>query len=157
MRVSDADDVERVGEIVHPDHPEDGGVLAERLRLFPPGCLVLEGERGVEGYAVAHPWRFGRPPKLNTLLGALPAGADTFYLHDLALLPAARGGRWGSAAVDRLAAVAETAGLRTLSLVAVGGSAGFWRRHGFAPVLQPDAAAALASYQGASFMARELS
>src|SRR6201994_4413876 len=83
--------VENVGDAVHPDYPEDRDIIGERLRLYPEGCLVLDGEQGVRGYAVAHPWVFGRPPSLNTLLGQLPARADTFYIHDLALMPDARG------------------------------------------------------------------
>ncbi len=42
-----------------------------------------------------YPWRFGQPPKLNMRLHRLSDDADTFYIHDVAILPAARGGGAG--------------------------------------------------------------
>ncbi len=156
MRAADLVGVERVADAVHPDHPEDAAVLAERLQLHPAGCLVLDGEQGIRGYAVAHPWRFGRPPPLNTPLGGLPARPDTFYIHDLALLPDARGDGAGASAVDLLARQAAAEGFTNISLVAVGGSQRFWRRNGFKVVEREETRAALASYGRADFMERVL-
>jgi GNAT superfamily N-acetyltransferase len=156
MAWGDLPAVERVGEAVHPDFPEDAAIAAERLRLYPAGCLVLEGGRGVQGYAVAHPWLFGRPPPLNTALGRLPVRADTFYIHDLAIAPGARGGGLGTTAVDLLAQQARRDAFASLSLVAVGRSAPFWRRNGFAAADHEAARAALETYAGAIFMARTL-
>ena len=55
------------------------------------GTRLLELDGVASGYILTHPWRFKALPALNALLGAIPADADTFYVHDLALLPAARG------------------------------------------------------------------
>ena len=131
MTQADLGSVERVGDAVHLDHPEDATIIAERLRLYPAGCLVLDGDKGVQGYAVAHPWLFGRPPYLNTQLGHLPLRADTFYIHDLAITPDVRGGGTGTKAVDLLVHHARSASFTNISLVAVGGSPRFWRRNGF--------------------------
>lgn len=155
MTQADLPSVERVGEAVHPDYPEDANIVAERLRLYPQGCLVLEDADGIQGYAVAHPWLFGRPPPLNTTLRRLPDGADTFYIHDLALMPQRRNGGLGAQAVDLLARQARSEALPSMSLVAVGTSPRFWRRNGFVAAQDaPDAA--LASYAGAIFMTRTL-
>jgi N-acetylglutamate synthase-like GNAT family acetyltransferase len=118
---------------------------------------VLEDGAGLQGYAVSHPWRFGAPPQLNSRLGQLPDGADTFYVHDIALLPTVRGMGFGAAIVERLARLAMAAGLRTMSLIAVSGSADFWQRQGFEIVEQPLIRARLLSYGAAAqFMVRRL-
>lgn len=149
-----------VAAVVHPDFPEDVSVFAERLRLWPAGCFVLaaaDDTSPLAGYVVSHPWRAGPPPALNRLLGALPDRADTYYLHDLALLPSARKNGTGAAMVDRLARDAHVRGFATLSLVAVGDSAGFWMRQGFRVVDDPALAEKLASYgASACVMVREL-
>lgn len=143
MVTADLPEVDAVAARVHPDYPEDPAVFAERLALHPAGCLVLDE---VAGYVVSHPWHPGAPPKLNSLLGTIPADAATYYLHDLALLPAARGVGAGAAVVMQLARHAGTLGLSTISLVAVNASEPFWRRLGFAPAaIQPSS---LASYDG---------
>lgn len=131
MTAADLTAVERIGETVHPQYPEDPGVLADRQRLYPEGCFVLMRGQGSHGYAFAHPWRLGQPPKLNTRLDRLPDDADTFYLHDVALLPAARGLGFGDAIVDLLLPQARR--FASWSLIAVGRSAPFWHRHGFMP------------------------
>ena len=70
MTAGDLPLVERIAEVVHPDYPESGDVPAERLSLFPAGCLIAENGQGdVLGYAVSHPGRLGRPPALDSLLG----------------------------------------------------------------------------------------
>jgi ribosomal protein S18 acetylase RimI-like enzyme len=96
-------------------------------------------------------------PALDSLLGALPGDADAYYIHDLALLPGARGGGAASACVDRLAAHARASGFVRMALVAVGNSAGFWRRQGFREAHDEALARKLASYDDAArYMVREL-
>lgn len=149
MRAEDLAAVQAIAEAVHHDFPEDISVFAERLRLAPAGCLMLDGL----GYLISHPWRLDAPPALNSPLGAIPPEADGWYLHDLALLPAARGTGAGRAAVARAIETAQAAGLARMALIAVGGSAPFWARQGF--VETPLPAAKLASYgEGARYMRR---
>ena len=156
MRRSDLDRVEAIAAKVHPNFPEDRDVLADRLRLWPSGCRILEKDGSAAGYLFSHPWSYGGPPALNTRIAALPAAPDTYYLHDLALLPEERGKGFGQALVAALAgAVVPT--FPTLSLVAVNGSAPFWRSCGFAAFDDPALAGKLASYgPDARFMARRL-
>jgi len=157
MSVADLPLVSVLAARIHPDYPEDDAVFAERLRLYPLGCRVLEGEEGLLAYVVSHPWHHLEPPSLNALLGALPSRPSTFYIHDLALAPEARGTRAAGLVVDELADHARKAGLPTMSLIAVNGSAGFWRRHGFEAVQNPLLDSKLRSYgDDARFLARTL-
>ena len=130
--------MEAVAEIVHTDYPEDEAVFIERLALYPAGCFALDGAAGLQGYLISHPWHQGAAPKLNTLLGTVPAERDTYYIHDLALHPAAQGAGAASAIIRRL--LAETVGFRRHALVAVNASVPFWSRHGFRPATGPDIA-----------------
>lgn len=142
---------------IHPNYPEDDAVFAERLRLYPQGCRVLEGEQGLVAYVVGHPWRHLEPPSLNALLGALPSQPSTFYIHDLALAPEVRATGVAGLVVDELTDHARKAELPTMSLIAVNGSAGFWQRHGFEVVQDPLLDSKLRSYgDDARFMARTL-
>lgn len=158
MRDTDLPQVNAVAAAAHPDYPEDAEVFAERLRLYPQGCHVLEGATGaLDGYVISHPWHDAGPPALNSLLHRLPDAPSIFYIHDIALLPSAHGGGAASDIVVRLAEHARAQGFAAMSLVAVGGSAGFWQKHGFAVVEGTVPAAKLASYGGgARLMTRRL-
>ncbi|KAA5612594.1 GNAT family N-acetyltransferase [Rhodovastum atsumiense] len=157
MTAADLDEVERVGDRVHPDYPETAAVFGERLQRYPAGCLVFQGPGSILGYTISHPWRLGQPPKLNVVLGSLPERPDTFYIHDVALLPEARGSGAGGAAVALLTRQAVASGLGNMSLVAVSGASGFWRRHGFDVLETPEIRAKLAEYgESSRFMVRWL-
>jgi GNAT superfamily N-acetyltransferase len=149
--------VEKIAGIVHPGFYEAPEVLAERQRIYHNGGYFLEvGERPA-GYVLSHPWVLGDLPELNTLLGALPEEADTYYIHDLALLPMAR--RIGAASfiVEALAKHARARGFPTMSLVAVNGSRGFWERHEFLAADGPDLMQKLKTYDDtAELMVRRL-
>ena len=96
---------------------------------------------------LSHPWRLGDLPTLNSLLGELPTDADTYYIHDLALLPVAR--RMGAAKfmATVLAKHAAARGFAGMALVAVNGSTEFWTRQGFAPRDLPELTGKLLSYE----------
>lgn len=149
--------VERVADVVHPAYPEDASIFAERLSLYPPGCLVLEINQAIQGYAICYPSLIQHPPPLNTLLGRLPRHPDTFHIHDLALLPSARGAGHAITAIDIFIEQAKALTLPRMSLIAVGKSLNFWRRNGFAIADQTPVRACLATYgDSAIFMTRIL-
>jgi GNAT superfamily N-acetyltransferase len=155
MSAADLAAVSRIAAAVHPDFPEDDAVFAERRDLCPEGCHVLvrgEADLGgaLAGYVLSHPWMSGSCPPLNVRLGALPDAPDTFYIHDLALLPVARGSGAAGAIIDHLRATARDTGFSRLGLVAVNNSTGFWRRQGFESVDGPELDAKLASYGAGS-------
>ncbi|MFL7901123.1 GNAT family N-acetyltransferase [Azospirillum argentinense] len=138
MGPADLDRVMAIAEVVHPDYPEDRAVFAERLALYPEGCAMAEAS-GAEaggpciGYIVMHPGRLGVPPPLDSPLGALPEVPDCLYLHDVALLPAARGLGLGVAALERMNALAARQGFRWLALTSTPGARAFWDAQGFRP------------------------
>ena len=155
MTAADLPMVDRLARAVHPAFPEAPGVAAERLALYSSGCFVLPDADSIAGYAISHPWHFGQPPALDSLLRELPRSPDSYYIHDLALLPAARGTGAGGALVQRLLRQAMAQGLSNLSLVAVNGSVGFWQRHGFTAVQDAAMGPKLQSYgNDACFMVR---
>ncbi|MFA5952431.1 MAG: GNAT family N-acetyltransferase [Hyphomicrobium sp.] len=156
MQTVDLAAVSSLGDLVHVNYPEDAGVFAERLRLYPAGCFLLEGEAGSAiGYAVTHPWHFKKPPELNSMLGALPEPASSYYIHDIALLPAGRGSGAASRLVAAIIAHARETGAPNISLIAVNGSIPFWARHGFEVDADPALDAKLKSYDDdARFMVR---
>lgn len=146
MQPQDLDAVMHIAARVHPHFPEARAVLANKLSLHPGGALVLESGQGPAGYCFAHPWHCTEPPPLDTLLGAIPVGADALYLHDLALLPEAHGAGAGAAAVTLLLAHAALLGFERCALVAVNGSIPYWSRHGFVIMDTPALRTKLASY-----------
>lgn len=149
--------VEAIAALVHPDFPEDTAVFAERQRLYPDGTRFLELGGLPSGYIISHPWRFKALPALNALLGAIPADASTYYLHDLALLNAARGTGAAAMIVGDIINHARAKGFPNISLVAVNGSQPFWHKHGFRVVKVPELAETLASYEvAARFMVKVL-
>lgn len=131
MTARDLAEVQVLADAIHRDHPEDAEIFAERLRLYPQGCLALEEDGRLKGYALSHPWHVGRPPALNALLREIPRDATTYYVHDVALRPEARGRGHAAQAGGWLARHAQEAGFAHLSLVAVNRSQGFWERLGF--------------------------
>jgi ribosomal protein S18 acetylase RimI-like enzyme len=139
-----------IADQVHLSYPEDDDVFAERQRLYPAGCAMLEYDGAPMGYAVTHPWHYGQPPALNVMLGALPDQPSTYYIHDIATLPETRGSGAGSAIVKAVLAHARETGLGNVSLVAVNSSVPFWSRFGFDVVSDPALDAKLRSYDDAA-------
>jgi len=156
MTASDLAQVQALADAIHLDHPEDASIFAERLHLYPQGCFALEENGRLIGYALTHPWHFGKPPALNSRLGEIPPSATTYYVHDVALLPEARGKGYAAQIGERLAAHAAQAGFGNLSLVAVNNSQGFWERLGFRVVHDPGLEDKLLTYgPDAVLMARD--
>lgn len=156
METGDIPSVSAIAQVVHPSFPEDDAVFAERVALYPAGCRILIGEAGApQGYILSHPWR-GAPPKLNSLLRALPA-PDVYYIHDLSVLPDQRGSGAASQVVLDVLEQARGDGLSRAALVAVNHSVPFWSRLGFAIADDPAMQRALGSYgDDARYMVNDL-
>lgn len=149
--------VKRLADIIHPAFPESDAMFANRLALDPRGCEVLDGDDGLKGYVLSHPWLDRSPPPLDAVLAPV-AAPTTYYIHDLALLPETRGSGAGSAIVGLLTAHARANNLPNMTLVAVNNSVHFWQRQGFTVTDDPALSAKLASYgDQARFMTRDLS
>lgn len=129
-----------IADVVHPNYPERPEVFIDRLTIFPAGCfMAIDGQGQALGYAFSHPGTLLRPPPLDTELGSIGEDVDCLYLHDVALLPAARGLGLGAALVQILAQLAERQQLGPVALTAVNGSVPFWQGQGFV-ITDPDSA-----------------
>ncbi len=74
---------------VYPeDLLESADFFLNRLELASATCRVAVRGGSLVGYLVAYPWRSGLPPALNLPLQALPADADSWFVHDCAVAPA---------------------------------------------------------------------
>jgi ribosomal protein S18 acetylase RimI-like enzyme len=111
---------------------ESGEVFARRL-ASPANCsLVLEQGGKVCAYLAAYRSVLGKVTPLHGDFEAAP-GADTLYLHDMAVLPTHAGLGLASALLKPLWAQAVAEGLRHSALVSVQGSQTYWERQGYAP------------------------
>lgn len=156
-KASDLPDIASVGNRIHDGLHEQPEVFAEKFRLFPEGCFVLESEGELAGYGLSHPWRLHQIPPLNALLESLPHAPQCLYLHDVVVLPQARGRGAVAALVEALVEVANKHGLQRLALVSVHNTKAFWARFGFAPVDDDSLAGKLQSYgEVAVYMVRRL-
>jgi GNAT superfamily N-acetyltransferase len=159
MKSGDLDEVVTIAGIGFPNHFEGRACFANRLQVYPKGCLVLAADTAgpLLGYLIAYPWLADAAPALNTLIEGIPVGAKVMYLHDLAILPSARGAGHSRTVVESLAADARDAGWSQLALVAVNDSTAFWERHGFQVRDTPELRITLASYgSDARYMVRRL-
>jgi hypothetical protein len=159
MTAADMPAVHALSDRIHPDFPERPDVLAEKFRLFPRGCFVLDGAHlPIGGYCFSHPWLEGPPPALDTLLATLPDAPDAYYIHDMTVDASLRRMNLASVLVPRLVEIARGIPVDRMMLVSVSGSAPFWTRMGF--YRTADAAlqeAAKAKYgEGAMHMAHDL-
>ncbi|ACA15582.1 GCN5-related N-acetyltransferase [Methylobacterium sp. 4-46] len=143
MRADDLPAVHRIGnEVYPPPLHESLEAVRSRLAFGADFSFVLAAGAQVRGYLAGHPWDESIPP-LNRVL-APPARGSRAFLHDLALLPAARGSGAAREGVARFLARARRHSGRA-ALVAVNASLPFWTRRGFRAA---EAGADLAAYGG---------
>lgn len=153
LRAADMARVEAISDLIHPGLPERLEVLDEKRRLSPGTCLGY-GVREIQGYGIAHPWLFGRIPALDEFLEGLPPEPDCLFVHDVALLPHARGRGAAARYIRLLSDLAPAAGLHGLACVAVYGAERLWSELGFEVVADRDLDAKLRPYGGALYMVR---
>lgn len=145
-----------IAERIHPDLFERPDVFAEKMRLCPDGCRVLVGDEGIVGYGLAHPWKQHQIPPLDCFLASLPDDADCLYVHDVAVLPFARGGV-AAAYIRTLEQLARSSGA-VLALVSVYATRSLWEQFGFRSVTtNAELRAKLACYgEAATYMLWDL-
>jgi predicted N-acetyltransferase YhbS len=143
---ADLDAVERIGNAIHVNLQERPEVFANKVALFPQGCFVLACNGAAVGYGIAHPWALGSIPPLDTSIAALPPAPSCLYIHDVVVLPAARGQGAAGVLMGLFDAVARRHELAALTLVSVYGTYVYWERFGFQSAAEPELAAKLKSY-----------
>ncbi|MGY4154729.1 GNAT superfamily N-acetyltransferase [Bradyrhizobium sp. USDA 4461] len=156
-RACDLAAISAIAARIHPDLFERPEAFAEKIRLCPDGARVLAAEEAIVGYGLAYPWKQHQFPPLDGFLERLPDDADCLYVHDIAVLPDARGGM-ARAYVATIEKLARSSGIAALALVSIYAARPLWERLGFRPVTtNAELSAKIASYgKGATYMLRNL-
>jgi predicted N-acetyltransferase YhbS len=155
MLPSDMDSIMQIQALCYSgDIPESRHAISAKLQASPTTCFVAQDGSQIIAYLIAVPWLTQAPPNLNAPTCVLPAYPDCLYLHDLSVVPSARGSKIGSTLVARLFDLCRLLSHSQMSLVAVQNSAAYWRRFGFASqILNSLLRDKLASYgEGSEFM-----
>ena len=118
-------------ECYHAFEPELLIVMQSKWQISPNTCLVIELNRKVVGYCLAHPWSADNPPTLNQKISHKVTDANYLYIHDIALSSSARGLGAAKKLISELKSKATMTNLKGLSLVAVQGAEQYWLRQGF--------------------------
>jgi GNAT superfamily N-acetyltransferase len=159
-RLATTDDlgaIDAIGNGIHLSLPERPEVFAEKLNLFPAGCRALIQSGEIVGYGMSHPWHLNSIPPLDTFLKALPSRPDCIFIHDVVVLPRARGHGAAEKFVEIVADVACERRIPALALVSVYDTHPLWMKCGFEIVQQTSLAEKLESYGAtARYMVRNL-
>ncbi len=149
--------IDLIGNGIHLSLPERPEVFAEKLKLFPAGCRVLIYAGEIVGYGMSHPWRLNSIPPLDSFLEALPSNPDCIFIHDVVVLPHARGHHAAEQFVEIVASVARERAIPALALVSVYNTHPLWIKCGFEIVEGPELSKKLESYgETARYMVRRL-
>ncbi|MFY9290730.1 MAG: GNAT family N-acetyltransferase [Methylorubrum rhodinum] len=158
LQVADMAQVDRIAGLIHAGLPERPAVLAEKRDLWPAACLKLVREGQIVGYGLAHPWALRDVPPLDAFLTALPPSPTCLYVHDVAILPRARGQQAAARYVAILTAQARALKVAHLACVSVYGTVGLWSGLGFEADDDPGLREKLSSYgDGARYMTAGIS
>jgi ribosomal protein S18 acetylase RimI-like enzyme len=138
LKTADMADVLRIQDYCYTEiEPESFDSLQAKILASPSTCLIAESSEGVVGYLIAVPIIYPNLPALNSPTFELAAGADTLYIHDLAVDRAGRGKGVAQALVRASIDAAKRGGLALASLVAIQNSQSFWEQYGFKTVPEP--------------------
>jgi hypothetical protein len=138
--------VDDIANTIHIGLPERTEVFAEKIRLFPRGCLKFVYNNRIAGYGISHPWKRFCIPALDSFLVRFPDNPDCLYVHDVAILPEARGHLAAAHYVSLMKGVARELLLPTLACVSVYGTDVLWKRFGFEEICSEAITAKLATY-----------
>jgi hypothetical protein len=144
---TDLDRVDEIAGSLHTGLPERTEVFAEKLTLFPAGCMKLVAPRGeMLGYGITHPWKLNSIPPLDEFLNGIPHDSNCLYVHDVAILSEARGQNASEKYIEKIAAIAKGTGISKLACVSVYGTDVLWEKVGFRIVDSAELAEKLATY-----------
>lgn len=104
-----------------------------KLKSNPEYCFIAEHEGKPKAYLVCLAVNDETFPSLNAPDIQRPEQATIFYLHDLAVLPTARGLTLGDILVRTALTKAQTQFKQSL-LISIQGSIDFWARYGYKPI-----------------------
>ncbi len=145
---------------------EDRAALQSRAAASPDTCFVVDVGPRTAGYVLALPYPPHRYPDLARTEDAEPpahpsgssspssgsGGWGNLHLHDIVVAPGLRRCGLARHLLHHLTGTARARGDERISLVAVGGTEGFWTARGF--VAQPGVVPAGAYGGGAVYMSK---
>ena len=135
IRPLESDDISAVlaiqEDVYRPELIETGETFAQKMKLFPSGCLgCFEGDT-LLGYVFSQPWYGHEIIPLDAHFTEIPALPDCYYIHDLAVRKICRSRGIGQKLIDSLFPLADSLGIQRFMLVSVQDSEQFWQRWGF--------------------------
>ena len=148
MKVKDIDAIYAVqSDCYSGSYLETKATMLSRLRASPDTVWVAEDESGVCAYLFGYRSLLGTVTCLGESFD-IPAGANSLYLHDLAVSRRIAGHGIGSQLVQMALVSAKQAGMTFSSLVALPSAREYWSRLGYRDFSPTEAAQRkhLASY-----------
>ncbi len=103
-----------------------------KLASNPQTCFIAEHNDGVCGYIIGLAVDEHSFPILNAPSISTPDNPTILYLHDLSVVPNARGTGVSEALIQHL--LKQSVNFEHTMLIAVQGSLGFWQKYNFAPI-----------------------
>jgi ribosomal protein S18 acetylase RimI-like enzyme len=146
LLLSEMETVNHIADSIHTSLPERPEVFSEKVSLFPSGCRKLVKGNKMVGYGISHPWMLDSIPPLDDFLVKLPHNPECLYIHDVVVMPEARGHGAAAGYVDHIKGVAAQMGIGSLALVSVYGTDVLWGRFGFKAVQNAELSRKLESY-----------
>jgi len=110
---------------------EKHSVMLNRFETFGQYFYVAKNENAIIGYMLSFPWRSGHTPINNQNFPTILQAPDCFYIHDITLLPEARGTGLARAMIEKACETGRSLGFKTISLVAVAQSGDYWDKINF--------------------------
>jgi len=131
---SDLPAINRIADAIHDVLPERPAVLAEKTELFPEGCMLFDDDGIAVGYGISHPWILDSVSSLDSFLQELPCCPNCIYVHDVVVLPSARGHNATGTYLKLITEIARKNRIDYLALVSVYNSDPLWASQGFRTV-----------------------
>lgn len=110
---------------------ESLAVFQNRFDHFGQYFKVVLINDQIVGYIICFPYKLGEIPKNNAFFAPNLPTPDCFYIHDVTLIPEARGQGLAQLLIESAFTQAKELGLTKISLVSVGQSGNYWDKLGF--------------------------
>lgn len=114
--------------IYFPELWESSECFAQKLKMFPNGCLLAHKGSEVIGYCFSHPWLKDDIVPLDSIV-EIPKATDCYYIHDLAVDVKHQGSGIGRLLFTKILESSKEYNL--IRLVSVLDSHVFWMKLGF--------------------------
>lgn len=115
----------------HEDYHEGIEAFETKLNAFPPGCWIAEVDNCPVAYLFSYPSVLFKLTKLDSTTERLKEEPNCYYIHDLAVDPEFKSRGIGKALFNKAKQLALELKLKSMALISVQNSQGFWNMLGF--------------------------